>query len=157
MKNLLIGSQAALSIVQGCLVASIQADLYDDLLVRIRNGILDRVHSKTVKGVVFDMSAVRVMDTYIFNYLADTARMTKLLGVEAFFTGFRPGVVSALVDLDVDVSAILSFRSMDDAIGYLVARSATQEAEDVCEEEICEDDDVLNQGEDDDGSYEKEA
>lgn len=133
MKNTSVGSQAALSIVQGCLVASIQSDLYDDLLMKIRRDILDRIQAKTVQGVIFDMSVVRVMDTYIFNHLADTAKMIRLLGVEALFVGFRPGVVSALVDLNIDTRAVRSFRSMDDVFDYFVA--STQREDDTIDEE----------------------
>lgn len=135
MKDFAVGTQPALSIVKDCLVASIQADLYDDLLMRIRKDTLYRIHSERVKGVVFDMSAVRVLDSYGFNYLADTARMTMLLGVEAFFVGFRPGVVSALVGLDVDTDTIRSFRTMDEVFEYLEARSVLPEEDEPLEEE----------------------
>ena len=127
MKHLPVGTQVALSIVQGCLVASIQADLYDDLLMRIRKGVLDKVHGKTVKGVILDMSAVRVMDSHAFNHLAETARMTALLGVKTLFFGFNPGVVSVLVDLEVDATAIRTFRSIDDAIEHLAGCPVPQE------------------------------
>ncbi|MEW6505811.1 MAG: STAS domain-containing protein [Chloroflexota bacterium] len=115
------GSQAALSIFQGSLVVSVQADLYDDLLLRIREGILNRVYAKTVKGVVFDMTGVRVMDTYVFNHLMNTGRMANLLGVQAVFAAFQPGAVSALVDLDIDSTALRSFRTLEEALEHLSA------------------------------------
>ncbi|MBI5589715.1 MAG: STAS domain-containing protein [Deltaproteobacteria bacterium] len=127
MENLPVGSKAAVSIVQGCYVVSVQADLYDDLLVRIRQDILNRVYSKTVKGVVFDMSAVTVMDTYVFNHLVDTGKMTLLLGVETIFIGFQPGVVSALLDIDVDATHVRSYRTIEEAVGHLTAGSSHRE------------------------------
>lgn len=119
MENSLVGSQAALSTVQGCLVVPVQADLYDDLLERIRGDVLNMVHSETVKGVVFDMSSVRVMDTYVFNHFVDTGRMTLLLGVAAVFVGFQPGVVSALVDLEIDATMVRAYRTIEEAVAYL--------------------------------------
>jgi len=119
MENSLVGSQAALSTVQGCLVVPAQADLYDDLLERIRGDVLNMVHSETVKGVVFDMSSVRVMDTYVFNHFVDTGRMTLLLGVAAVFVGFQPGVVSALVDLEIDATMVRAYRTIEEAVAYL--------------------------------------
>ena len=135
MENLPTGTQTALSIVQGCLVVPLQADLYDDLLERIRGDILHAVHSKTVKGVVFDMSAVRVMDTYVFNHLADTSRMTLFLGVSSVFIGFHPGVVSALVDLNIETRSIRAYRTIEEAVAYFtVGISPRKDREDDEEE-----------------------
>ena len=122
--KLTFGSQAALAMTMGCLVVTLQADLYDDLLERIREGVLDRIGSLAVHGVVFDLGAVRVLDAYTFNHLADTARMTALLGAKAVFVGFAPGAVSSLVDLDVDTTSLQAFRSLEAGIAHLTAASA---------------------------------
>ncbi|MEE9913921.1 MAG: STAS domain-containing protein [Deltaproteobacteria bacterium] len=125
--DLIVGSQAALNTIQGCLVVTLQADLYDDLLSRIRQSILESVHAASIRGVVFDMSSVGVLDSYIFNHLADTAKMTQLLGAKAVFTGFQPGAVSALVDLDIDTSNIQMLRNIEEGIEYLAAFAALRE------------------------------
>ncbi len=143
MENLLEGSKAAISIVQGCYVVSVQADLYDDLLVRIRKDILNRVYSKTVKGVVFDMNAVTVMDTYIFNHLVDIGKMTLLLGVKTIFIGFQPGAISALLDLEVDITNVMSYRTIEEAVEHLTATVSSIEDYD-------DDDDVDVDNEDED-------
>jgi anti-anti-sigma regulatory factor len=122
MANHTTDFHAALGVFQGCLLVSVQADLYDDLLVAIREQTLQKVYAKTVKGVIFDMSAVRVMDTFVFNHLADTGKMAMVLGVETVFAGFQPGAVSALVDLSADTADINSFRSCEEALAYLTAR-----------------------------------
>lgn len=121
------GSQAALSILQGCLVVTLQADLYDDLLARARQSILESVHASAIAGVVFDMSSVRVLDSFVFNHLAATSRMIGLLGARAVFVGFQPGSVSALVEMDVDTSLIRTYRKMEEGIAYLTAAAAPRE------------------------------
>ena len=134
MDNLLAGSKAAMSIVQGCLVIPVQADLYDDLLERIRGDVLNRLHSKAVNGVVFDMSVVGVMDSFVFRHLVDTGKMAHLLGVEAVFVGLQAGVVSALVDLEVDTTSVRSYRTIDEAVAWLTAGSPSfQNGEDADE------------------------
>jgi rsbT antagonist protein RsbS len=149
MANLLEGSKAAISIVQGCYVVSVQADLYDDLLVRIRKDILNRVYSKTVKGVVFDMSAVKVMDTYIFNHLVDIGKMTLLLGVKTIFIGFQPGAVSALLDLEVDTTNVMSYRTTEEAVEHLTATVSSIEDydDDDGENELASENDELENDE----------
>ncbi len=130
------GSKAALSVIRGCLVATIQGDLDDDTLDTIRQGVLETVHSASIKAVVFDMGTVRVLDTYMFGHLADTARMAVLLGAEASFAGFQPGAVSALVDLDVDTTGMLAFRSMEEGIDHPAAGPSASVEADECEEEM---------------------
>ncbi|HPL67463.1 MAG TPA: STAS domain-containing protein [Smithellaceae bacterium] len=126
-QDLIVGSQAALNTIQGCLVVTLQADLYDDLLSRIRQSILESVHAASIRGVFFDMSSVGVLDSYIFNHLADTAKMTQLLGARTVFVGFQPGAVSALVDLDIDTSNIQMLRNIEEGIEYLAAFAARRE------------------------------
>lgn len=122
---------AALGVFQGCLLVSVQADLYDDLLIAIREQTLRKIHSKTVKGVVFDMSSVKVMDTFVFKHLVDTGKMALILGVEAVFSGFQPGVVSALVDMEAETEMVNSFRTCEEALAYLTScLSARQECDD---------------------------
>lgn len=137
---LLSGSAAALSIIQGCLLVSVQPDLYDDLLTEIRERTLLKVYARMVKGVIFDMSAVKVLDSYIFNHLAETAKMTLFLGIRSVFSGFQPGVVSALVDMEVDTAVICSFRTCAEALD--------QFAGDVCAGDDL-DDEVADMGQDD--------
>lgn len=126
-QDLMVGSQAAVNTIQSCLVATLQADLYDDLLNRIRQSILKSVHSASLHGVVFDMSSVEVLDSFIFNHLADTAKMIQLLGANAVFVGFQPGAVCALVDLDVDITNIQMRRSLEEGIEYLTSFAAPGE------------------------------
>ena len=125
--DLTVGSQVALNTIQGCLIATLQADLYDDLLSRIRQSILKRISAKSIQGVVFDMNSVEMLDSYIFKHLADTAKMSELLGARAVFAGFQPGAVCALVDLDVDISDLQMKRTIEEGIEYLTSLAALRE------------------------------
>lgn len=113
------GSPAATGITQNCLVVTLQADLYDDLLDRVRQTIIDRIEASLIRGTVFDLSSVRVLDTHIMNHLIDTAKIARLMGVQTAFAGFRPGVVSALVDLGIDAQGIKAFRTVEEGVAYL--------------------------------------
>ena len=120
------GSTVALSIIQGCLLVSVQPDLYDDLLTAIREKTLDKVYSGALKGVIFDMSAVKVLDSFIFHHLAETAKMIFFLGIRAVFAGFQPGVVCALVDMELDTTAICSFRTCAEALDQFAGTASTE-------------------------------
>ncbi len=112
-------TETAVSIVFGCLVATLQGDLYSETLEQVKQGILNKVYSTTVKGVIFDMSAVRMLDSYSFEYLVKIVKTIKLLGVEAVFAGLQAGVVSSIVELDIDFEGFQAFFNLEDSLNYL--------------------------------------
>jgi rsbT antagonist protein RsbS len=114
MKDLPSDSETAMSIVRSCLVVTLPGELYDDTLRRIRTDILERIQATRVRGMVLDLCTVRVLDSFAFNFLADTARMTSLLGVASVFVGLQPGVVSSLVDLEVEIDDVRTALTMED-------------------------------------------
>ena len=108
-----------LQLIQGCLVASIQVDLTDDVLTRFRRELLDRIDSTHVHGVVLDVSGVEVMDAVDFELLRTTMAMASVMGATPVIVGLKPGIVSALMDLDVDIRDIRAALNLDDALKLL--------------------------------------
>ena len=121
MENLSLGSSPTLYMLQGCLIVSVPADLYDSTLIKIQNRIMKEIHSKPVKGVVLDMSVVNAMDSYMVNHLISTVKMVYLLGTKVLFVGFQPGAVSALVDLGVELAGIQACRTLEEAVLSLLS------------------------------------
>ena len=107
--------ETAMNVVQNCLVVTLQGEIPDEKFIRIRNDILNEIHLVAIRGMILDLSAVRVLDRYSFSALADISKMALLLGVQTIFVGLQPGVVSALVDLDVDASGIRTALTLEDA------------------------------------------
>ncbi len=114
-----------LQLIQGCLVASIQVDLTDQVLGLFRKELLARIASAHVHGVVLDVSGVEVMDSADFEMLRTTMTMASVMGATPIIVGLKPGVVSALVDMDVDTSGVQAALNLDDALQILGASSAT--------------------------------
>jgi rsbT antagonist protein RsbS len=114
MQDLPSDSETAMSVVRGCLVVTLPGELYDDSLRRIRREILERIRATKVRGMILDLSTVRVLDSFAFNFLADTARVALLLGVASVFVGLQPGVVSSLVDLEVEIDDVRTALTMED-------------------------------------------
>jgi len=132
-----VSSETAINVVQSCLVVTLQGEIPDEKFIRIRNDILNRIYSMAIRGMILDLSTVRVLDRYSFNALADTSKMASLLGVQTIFAGLQPGVVSALVDLEVDVSGIRTALTLEDAFIQLPfiaqADDAREEADEISE------------------------
>jgi rsbT antagonist protein RsbS len=122
MKDLLMDTENAMSVLRNCLVVTVQGELYDESLSRLRADILKKIQATKVRGMILDLCTVRVMDSFAFKFLADTARMASLLGVASVFVGLQPGVVSSLVDLEVEIDEVRTALTTED--GFEQLRSA---------------------------------
>ena len=127
MKDLQIDSETAMSVVRNCLVVTIQSEIHDDILMRIRTDILEKIQATMIRGLILDFCAVHALDTFAFKSLTDTAKMASLLGVSAVFVGLQPGVVSALVDLEVEIADVRAALTMEDAFEQLQSISFIQD------------------------------
>jgi rsbT antagonist protein RsbS len=135
VKDLQIDSETAMSVVHNCLVVTIQGELYDDILMRIRTDILEKIQATKVRGLILDFGTVRALDTFAFNYFSDTAKMASLLGVSTVFVGLQSGVVSALVDLEVEIADVRSALTMEDGFQQLQNISSIQDEPEDTEDE----------------------
>lgn len=100
---------------EGCVVASIQIDLTEEVLQQFRKDLLERLKDTGAKGLILDLSGVEVMDYQDFKALNKTLSMASLLGAKTILTGFQPGVVSSLVDFNADIDHINATLNLDDA------------------------------------------
>ena len=132
-KTSISGGKVAFNSMPGGLVITIPARLSSGLLQFVREEVLNRLRTMPARAVIFDMSTSGAIDQYEFNALADIVRMVNLMGTQAIFSGLPPGVVSSLLDLDVDVSGILAVRGIDEALAQF---EPAGEAEDPAPEEL---------------------
>ena len=119
MNNVTGSDIIPLQLIRGCLVASIQVDLTERVLGRFRSELLERIASAHVHGVVLDVSGVEVMDSADFEMLKTTMDMASVMGATPIIVGLKPGIVSALVDLDVDIRGVNAALNLDDALERL--------------------------------------
>ncbi|MBF0119893.1 MAG: STAS domain-containing protein [Desulfobacterales bacterium] len=108
-----------MQIVNDCLIFNLNEDLDDDNVRQIQKEIIEKVKGASTKGVIIDVSAVRVINVFTFSILRDTARMIYMLGAKVVFVGFKAGVASALVDLDIEFGDILTSVTMEDGFELL--------------------------------------
>ena len=112
-------SRVPLQLMRQCVVASIQIDLSEALLAQFRSDLLETLQRTNAEGVVLDVSGIEVMDLQEFDALRQTMQMAQLMGAKAVFSGFRPGVVSSLVELDADICSVDATANLDDALAML--------------------------------------
>ena len=108
-------SRSPFQLSRGCVIASIQIDLDEGVLVSFRQELLAFLRSSGARRVILDLSGVTVMDAEEFVTLRATIDMARLMGARTVISGLQPGIVSALVDLEVDAHGIEATRTLDDA------------------------------------------
>lgn len=108
-----------LQLSQNCVIASIQIDLSDDILRQFRQDLLERLHSSGATGVILDVAGIDIMDLQDFKALQQTISMATLMGAQTVIIGLRPGVVSALVELEADVDWVNAALNLDEAFSLI--------------------------------------
>ena len=81
------------------LLASVQEDLDDSGALVFQKNLLAKVSENDTRGVVIDISAMELVDTYLARIFNDTASMVRLLGANVVLCGMRPAVSLTLVEM----------------------------------------------------------
>ena len=109
------------------LIASLQADPTDRDLVQLKDDLADRIGHIRARGVVIDVSALDVMDSFATRTLKGIAQATKLRGADTVIVGIQPEVAFAMVQLGLTLEGITTALDLDEGYARLRPRS-TQEA-----------------------------
>jgi rsbT antagonist protein RsbS len=92
------------------LIASVQAALTDSDTERLRYDLMERVSRFRAQGIIVDVTAIDVMDSFAARSLRTIAHMTRLRGAETVIVGLQPEVAFAMVQLG------LAFDDMNTAL-----------------------------------------
>ncbi len=99
-------SRVAMHAVRGIVVASVQTDLTEPVLVRFQDELLSFIHRIGAHGVVLDLSGIDLLDSIEFHGLRRILKMAEFLGARTILSGLRPGIVSSLVSANANTDGI---------------------------------------------------
>ncbi len=88
--------------IEEYLVASIQTALHDRAAEQFRDDLLARIYETKAKGLILDLTAMDVVDSFIARIIGDVAEMASLMGTTVVVTGLQPAVAVTLVELGVE-------------------------------------------------------
>ena len=88
------------------LLVSIQVDLNDRVASELQNAVLSRIEATGSLGLLIDITAVTVVDSYIARVLTETARMAKIMNTRVVLVGVQPEVAITLLDMGLELSGI---------------------------------------------------
>ncbi|WP_438466091.1 STAS domain-containing protein [Marinomonas sp. PE14-40] len=106
---------------QGCLVFPVQTELSKETAMDIQAKLLEQVHSKNYLGVVIDLSGIEIIDSVLWKILSNTSVMINVLGFKTVMTGLSPGVVASIIDVNLELSKIITAMTIQDALDILVS------------------------------------
>lgn len=96
------------------LVVALSTDINDDDVLTFQAQLGDRAATMQARGVVIDVSALDIVDSFMARVLNDCARMLRLLGAEVVVCGVQPCVALTLVEMGrnlVDVTTAFTLES----------------------------------------------
>jgi rsbT antagonist protein RsbS len=101
------------------LIVPLVADIDDEQVLEFQSELTERVSQGQVTGVVVDVSALDLVDSYMARVLNDTARMLRLLGAEVVVCGVRPAVALTLVEMGRDLVDVPTAFNLERALARL--------------------------------------
>jgi len=101
------------------LLVSIQIDLEDRLAVQLQEDLADRIVATGVHGVLIDITALDIVDSFVGRMLATIAAMSRVLDAETVVVGMRPAVAITLVELGMSLSGVRTALNVERAMEML--------------------------------------
>lgn len=103
----------------GNLIVSIHTALDDEQLLRLRRDLLDRVGRDRARGILIDVGALDVLDSFAANTLAELAYMAQLRGARTVVVGIAPEVAMTLVRLGVRIPLTQTALDLEEGLEWL--------------------------------------
>jgi rsbT antagonist protein RsbS len=111
------------------LLVTIQVDMHDRLAMTLQDDLTARIVEARAKGVLIDISALEIVDSFIGRMLADIAAMSRVLDAETVVVGMRPAVAITLVELGLTLTGVRTALNVERGMDLLRERIRERLAE----------------------------
>lgn len=81
------------------LLVTIQVDMHDELALRLQDDLTSRIDQTNARGVLIDISALDMVDSFIGRMIATISGLSRILDAETVLVGMQPAVAITLVEL----------------------------------------------------------
>jgi rsbT antagonist protein RsbS len=89
-----------------CLLVTIQVDMHDQLALALQDDLSERIVSNGARGVLIDISALEIVDSFIGRMLGNIAAISSVLDAATVVVGMRPAVAITLVELGISLKNV---------------------------------------------------
>jgi rsbT antagonist protein RsbS len=110
-------------------IASIQSDLSDPEVLALRDDLIERVGRFRALGIVVDVSALDVIDSFVARALRSIALTARLRGARTVIVGIQPDVAVAIVQFRLNLEPLRTALDLDEALALLELRPERKPAD----------------------------
>ena len=112
------------------LLVTIQVDLYDRLALTLEADLVQMVNKTAAKGVLIDISAVSIVDSFMGRIIGNIASMSKILDAETVVVGMQPAVAITLIELGLPLKGVHTALDMEKGMNLLKSMIDFEEDDD---------------------------
>ncbi len=105
------------------LFVSIQIDLQDDTVLQLQEDLADELVATGAHGVIIDITAVEIVDSFIGRMLAMIGAISRLFDAETVLVGMRPAVAITLTELGLSLDGVRTALNAEKGLRLLEGRT----------------------------------
>lgn len=105
------------------LLVTIQVDLYDRLALDLETNIIEAIEKYSACGIMIDISAVSIVDSFMGRILSNIASMARVLDAETVVVGMQPAVAITLVELGLPLKGVYTALNVEKGMELLRCRT----------------------------------
>ena len=111
------------------LLVTIQVDMHDRLAMALQDDLTNRISQTGARGVLIDISALEIVDSFIGRILGNIATMSRILDARTVVVGMQPAVAITLVELGLSLPGIRTALNVEKGMELLRASLARRSQE----------------------------
>lgn len=101
------------------LLVTIQVDMHDRMVLALQNDLTEKISRSRARGVLIDISALEIVDSFIGRMIGTIASMSRILDAKTVVTGMQPAVAITLVELGLSLEGVRTALNVDRGIALL--------------------------------------
>ena len=111
------------------LLVTIQVDMHDRLATVLKEDLANRISTTRARGVLIDISALDMVDSFIARMFGDIAQMARVMDAETALVGMQPSVAITLAEMGVGLTGVRTALNVEKGMALLRARIDEERAD----------------------------